>query len=60
MIKSAIFAGIAAVIMATPIAADVLYECDITDRDERVDWLSPKVAIVLNSGGKSLLLIKSH
>lgn len=32
-------------------AQSVLYDCDINQRDERVDWVSPKVAIIVDAAG---------
>jgi hypothetical protein len=41
-----------AVLTATSsFAAGVFYDCDITNRRDKVDWISPKVAVIVQANG---------
>lgn len=44
-------AAAALMLSGTSAAADVLYECDITQRKKDVDWISPKVAFIMRDDG---------
>lgn len=46
--------GIAAlgmVVASTALAKGVLYDCDINQRDKRVDWVSPRLVVIVPENG---------
>jgi hypothetical protein len=45
--------GLAQGVAQPAAAAGVLYECDITDRQKKVDWVSPKLAVILPEQGQA-------
>lgn len=58
--KKLILAGLSACLLgaaggASAQSGGLLYECDITKRDARVDWVSPKYAFVVQEAGVSVI-----
>lgn len=53
MFLKSLFALMAGTLIATSAqSAGVLYDCTISDRRKNVDWVSPKLAIIVDKAGK--------